>query len=184
MNEKNDEGRYDRDLIDRLSAQDWRGVQSTLFRLTKSQAERLQAALSPSEQPEPVALPETLDWLKVDGGALFHERASFGDYVLDVTLGHDQIWAYRVNNTGRLHFDGEASAKAAAMEDLRGRLSIRWAAAQKTLLLYAQPSKQTGGGGVVIPRDLAEAAVDAFRNDCRDARADEMESCLSTNEVG
>lgn len=91
------------------------------------------------EGGEPVAWPETLDWSMVDSGAICHWRASFGDYVLDVVQGHDLVWSYRVNNTGRMNFDGLESATSAAMEDLRGRLSIRWAAAQKTMSLYAAP---------------------------------------------
>lgn len=114
-------------------------------------AARAEALTTPSTRDEvgpvagevkPVAWPETLDWSMVDSGAICHWRASFGDYVLDVVQGHDLVWAYRVNNTGRMNFDGLESATAAAVEDLRGRLLIRWAAAQKTMRLYAAPPAQ------------------------------------------
>lgn len=48
--EPREEG-FDRDLIDRLKGYDWRGVESTMFRLTKSQAERLVLALSAPPAP-------------------------------------------------------------------------------------------------------------------------------------
>ncbi|WP_336801445.1 hypothetical protein [Kaistia sp. MMO-174] len=41
----------DADLIERLDAKDWRGVHSTLFRLTQSQAGRLRAMLAAAPQP-------------------------------------------------------------------------------------------------------------------------------------
>lgn len=129
---------------------------------------------------EAVAWPETLDWSMVNSGAICHWRASFGDYVLDVVQGHDLIWSYRVNNTGRMNLDGLEGTTAAAMEDLRGRLSIRWAAAQKTMRLYAAPPPPQDDAlriavealepfaAVLVDIGESEDDADCFRNPSRD----------------
>lgn len=126
--------------------------------VAKEHAADIRTVLAALSTPEPagevegeaVAWPETLDWSMVDSGAICHWRATFGDYTLDVTQGHDKVWAYRVNNTGRLNFDGLEAATAAAMEDLKSRLSIRWAAALKTMSLYTRPSAKPEVGRETI----------------------------------
>lgn len=107
--------------------------------VVKSQwRDMLAAAPAPSSLAGGALDPQsvTLEWVKVETGALEEWRAEFGDYVALVTLGHDNVWAHRVNNSGRLHYKTADEAKAAALADLQGRLSIRLHAARKTVALY------------------------------------------------
>ncbi len=98
------------------------------------------AMLSAAPAPEGGAVLDaqavTLEWAKVETTALEEWRAEFGDYVALVTLGHDNVWSHRVNNSGALHYKTADDAKAAALTDLRARLSSRLSKARQTVALY------------------------------------------------
>jgi len=103
-------------------------------------AAAFKAMLSAAPAPEGGAVKDaqavTLDWRKVETTALEEWRAEFGDYVALVTLGHDSVWSHRVNNSGALHYKTADDAKAAALADLRARLSSRLSKARQTVALY------------------------------------------------
>lgn len=107
----------------------------------------------------------TLEWAKIETTALEEWRAEFGDYVALATLGHDNDWTHRVNNSGRMGYKSADEAKAAALADLQGRLSIRLHAARKTVALYdaALTPKEASAATVEgPPREPTQTMMDAL----------------------
>jgi|GEM_PF-3323219 len=98
------------------------------------------AMLSAAPAPEGRAVLDaqsvTLEWHKIETTALEHWRAEFGDYAAHVVLGHDNVWSYRINNSGHLGFASVDEAKSQALAALRKRLSARLSEARATVALY------------------------------------------------